>query len=229
MMRGHVCKRIAPADPEHHFHLLLQLIRPRPVALIDHVQLGDLHDASLERLDAVARFGHEDQHRCLGRGSNVELGLSDPDRLDQDAIESECLQDVGDFFGGGRETALRAARRHRANEDARVEAHRLHPNAVAEERTAGKGTGGIDSDHGDFEAALPVGTHQLFGEGALPGAGRAGDTDALRAALPDALVDFRQDALEPVALVLDQTDGARERSGVAARQSFEHRIESHTL
>jgi len=30
-------------------------------------------------------------------------------------------------------------------------------------------------------------------------------------------------------MVLDQTDRARERRGVAARQPFEHRVESHTL
>src|SRR5207249_9612789 len=150
----------------------------------------------------------------------VEVGRPPADWFNEDAIKSERVQDIGDLFGGGRETALRAARGHGANEDALVEAHRLHANAVAEERAAGKRTRRIDGDHGDLAAALPVGPHQLFGEGALPGSGRAGDADALRAALPNAFVNFRQYTFEPVALVLDQADGAGECRGVAARQSF---------
>src|SRR4029077_12076087 len=125
------------------------------------------------------------------------------------------------------ETALRAARGHGSNEHARIETHRFHADPVAEERAAREGTGGIDRDDRHLETALAIGADQLFGECALPRAGWPGDADAMGAALSDLPVQRREDALEPIALVLDQTDRTRERRGVAARQPFEHRVESH--
>ncbi len=149
--------------------------------------------------------------------------------LDQDALEAERLEHIRDLFRGGGETALRPSRGHRPDEHAGVEADRFHANPVAEQRAAGEGAGGIDRDNRHFETALAIGAHQLFGERALARAGRSGDADAMGASLPDLLVQRGQHALEAVALVLDQTDRTSERRGVAARQPFEHRIESHML
>ena len=78
MVRFHVHERIALPDAQHHLDLLAQLVRPRAIALVDHIQLGDLHHARFQRLDAVPGFRNEHEHRGLGRGGNVELRLPVP-------------------------------------------------------------------------------------------------------------------------------------------------------
>src|ERR1041384_5036860 len=227
MVRPHVRERVALPYAQHYLDLLAQFIRSRPIALVDHVELGDLHDARLQRLNPVARFGYEYQHRGFGGRGDVELGLADADRFDEDAVESGGLEHICDLFGGRGEPALRSPRGHRANEHAGIEAHRFHANPVAEQRAAGEGAGGIDGDDGYLETALAIGANQLLGESALPGAWWPGDADAMGTSLPDLPVQCRQHTLEPVALVLDQADCSGQRRGVAARQPLEHRVESH--
>jgi len=86
--------RIAPSNPQHHFHFLLQLISARTIALVDHIQLGDFHDSCLERLDAIARLGYEHQHRRLGGGGDVQFGLPHSDSLNEECIEPKGLEHV---------------------------------------------------------------------------------------------------------------------------------------
>src|SRR3546814_5158318 len=47
------------------------------------------------------------------------------------------------------EAAQRSARRHRPDEDAGIERHRLHADAIAEERASGERRRRIDRDHAD--------------------------------------------------------------------------------
>ena len=229
MVRPHVRKRIPPPYAEHHFYLLFQLVRAGPVALIDHIQVRNFHYPRFQGLDAVARFWNEDQDGRFRRGRHIELGLTHADRFDENTIEAERLEDVGDFLGRRREAALGAPGGHRTDEHPRIETDGLHANAVAEERAPGKGTGRIDGDHADLEAALAIGTDELFGERALARARRSRYPDALSVSLTDPGMQLRQDAFKPFALILDETDGAGQRGRVAARQSLEHRIDAHML
>src|SRR5207249_50889 len=137
-------------------------------------------------------------------------------RFDQDAVEPERVEDIGDLFGGGCEATLRPAGRHRSNEDAWIEADRFHPDAIAEQCASGKGARRVHGDHSDLQAVLAIRPHQLLGERALAGARGARDADALRAPLAKPLVDRRQDTLEALALILDEADRARERRRVAS-------------
>ncbi len=70
---------------------------------------------------------------------------------------------------------------------------------------------------------------QLLGEGTLAGARRAGEADAPRAPTAHAAVDVREYLLVPVALVLDQTDRAGQRDGVAAREAIQDLRSPHGL
>src|SRR5438105_10680364 len=180
-----VRKRIPPPYAEHHFYLLFQLVRAGPVALIDHIQVRNFHYPRFQGLDAVARFWNEDQDCRFGGGRHVELGLTHSDGFDENAIEAERLEDVGDLFGRRREATLGAPGRHRANEHARIETDGFHPNAIAQQRAAGKRTRRIDGDHADLEAAFAIGADQLFGERALSRARRSRDPDALGLSLAD--------------------------------------------
>src|SRR6185503_21255791 len=101
-------------------------------------------------------------------------------------------EDVGDLLGRGGEPALGAPRRHGSNEDPGIEADGLHPDPVAEQRAARKRAGGIDGDDTDLEAALAIGTHELFREGTLARPGRSRDAIALRVAFPDLAIQLGQ-------------------------------------
>ena len=104
-MLRHMPERIAAPQAEHHLDLLPESVSAGTVTFVDHVDVGDLHHACLERLDAIARLRHQDQHRRLGGTGDVELRLSDPHGLDQDALEPKRLEQISHFLGRGREAA----------------------------------------------------------------------------------------------------------------------------
>ncbi|OLD02406.1 MAG: hypothetical protein AUI99_06075 [Gemmatimonadetes bacterium 13_1_40CM_3_69_22] len=227
VVRGNVPKRIAAPDPQHHFDLLSQLVGAGTIALVDHVNVGDLHDTRLQRLNAVSRFGDERQHRRLGGARHVQLGLPDAHGLDQDALEPEGLQQVGHLRRRGGEAAVRAAGRHRADEDARIQAGGLHADAVAQQGATGEGTRGIDRHHADPESLRAKLLDQPLGERALARTGRPGNADAPCPALAEAGVHVGQQALEAVALVLDEANRARQRGRLAPFQALDDVLDAH--
>src|SRR3989442_11605702 len=81
MVWGDMTERIPPPDPEHDLDLLSKLVRARPVALVHHVNVRDLHDPGFQRLNPVARFGHQHEHGRLGAARDVELRLPRPPSL----------------------------------------------------------------------------------------------------------------------------------------------------
>ena len=82
--------------------------------------------------------------------------LADADGLDENSINAERVEHVGDFARRGGEPAERAARGHRPNEHAGVERDRLHADPVAEQRAAGERRRRIDRDDADREPRLAV-------------------------------------------------------------------------
>ena len=53
------------------------------VGLVDHVDVGDLHDPRLQRLHIVARAGHDDDDRDVRGADDLDLVLPDADGLDE--------------------------------------------------------------------------------------------------------------------------------------------------
>ncbi len=182
VMRRHVAVRVPPPDAERHLDLVPQLIGARPVGLVHDEDVRGFHDAGLERLDAVARLGHQDQHGRVSHARDVELGLADADRLHHDPVEAGGVEEVGDFTGAGGESAERAAAGHRADVDALVQRDGFHADAVAEEGAAGKRAGRIHRDDTDAEARRAVGEHQALDQGGLPRPG--GPVTPMRRARP---------------------------------------------
>src|SRR6266566_2749397 len=125
------------------------------------------------------------------------------------------------------DSAVRAAGGHGPDEHPRVEAGRLHPDAVAQQRPAGEGTGGIDRDdaHPELPGAEPL--DQPLGERALARAGRSRDADAPRRAPAQAGMHVRQQALEPIALVLDEADRAGQRRRLPSLQPLDDAFDAH--
>src|SRR5882672_6333898 len=222
-----VAKRIPPPDAEHYLDLLTELVRARTVALVHHVDVGDLHYPGLQRLNPVARFGHQYEDRRLGGARDVELRLPDAHRLYQHALEAERLEQIGDFLRRRGEPPLRPPRRHRPDEHAGVEAYRFHPDPVAEQRAPRERAGGIHGHDADGETLRAEPLDQRFGEGALAGARGTGDADAPRTAAPEQGVRVRQHPLEPVALVLDQGDGAGQGGGLTPGEPLQNPLGRH--
>src|SRR4029077_2618490 len=88
-------------------------------------------------------------HRGVGLADDVELGLADPDRLDDDPGEAAGVHQLDHVTGGPGEPAEAAPRGHAPDEHVGVERVRLHADAVAQDRAAGEGARGIHRDHPD--------------------------------------------------------------------------------
>ena len=101
-------------------------------ALLTHDHVGDLHHARLQRLDRVARAGHQRQHDRVGVVDDVDLALADADGLEQDVVLARGVHQQRRLQRRLGEAAERAAGRHRADEDARVEEVVGEPDPVAE-------------------------------------------------------------------------------------------------
>ena len=193
-----------------------------PIRLVHDEDVGDFHDAGLERLHVVAGAGHERDDRHVGRADDVDLVLADADRFDDDDVLAGGVEDERRVAGRAREAAQMPARRHAADEHAFVGRVRLHAQPIAEHGAAAERARGIDGDDADRQrdGARPVSDFgdQPIDERALARAGRAGDADEIRAA---GVAENRADQVGARRiLVLDQGN----RAGHRARVAGEHAV-----
>ena len=142
------------------------------VGLVDDEDVGDLHDAGLERLHLVAGAGHQRDDRDVGGADDVHFVLADADRLDDDDVLAGGVEDERGVAGGARQAAEVAARRHAADEHAGVGGVRLHAHAIAEHGAAAERAGRIDGDRrrrvgrrGRSSAIEPIDQRALAGAG----------------------------------------------------------------
>ena len=126
------------------------------VRLVDHEDVGDLHDAGLERLHLVAGAGHQRDDRDVGGADDVDFVLADADGLDDDDVLAGRVEHERRVAGRARQAAQVSARRHAADEHAFVGGVRLHPQAIAEHGAARERARRIDRDdarRSDVESA----------------------------------------------------------------------------
>ena len=140
---------------EHRPQLRRRPLRAGLVALVDDDEVGDLEQARLDRLDLVAHLGRLEDDGRVGRGRDLDLALPGPDGLDEDEVEARRVEDGRGGRRGRGETAGVAARRHRADEHVAVARVGLHPDAVAEQRTAGDRARRVDGDDRHRATGLP--------------------------------------------------------------------------
>ena len=146
------------------------------IGLGDQGDVGDLDDAGLHELQAVAGAGLDREHHRVGELGDLGLRLADAHGLDQDDVVERAHQHGG---GGAQvgEAAQPVARGHRADEHAGIVGVDVDPGAVAEQRTAGAARGRVDRDHGHGPAALAPGADEGRDQGRLADARRAGEPD----------------------------------------------------
>ena len=169
---------------QHRFDRCHRPVRPFPVCLIDDENVRDLHDAGLQRLDLVAAPGHDRDDRHVRGADDVDFVLTDADRFDQHDVFAGGIEDDGDLTGGAGKTTEIAPGCHAADENVCVTGVRLHPDAVAENRTAAERARRIHRDHSDRPAALADFADHAIDQRALACAWRSGDTDQIRAPAP---------------------------------------------
>ena len=99
VMRGHILQRRAGAQTQHELQVVAQLVRAGTVGFVDDEQIGDFHQSGFQRLNRIAGFRNENDHTRIGGARDIELRLTHANRLDQDAIEPERVEDVGDLAG----------------------------------------------------------------------------------------------------------------------------------
>ena len=93
--------------------------------------------------------GIRTQHDGVRVVDHVDLGLADADRLEEDVVLAGGVHQQRRLQRRLREPAERAARRHRADEDAGVEEVLGQADAVAEQRAAAERRGRVDREHRD--------------------------------------------------------------------------------
>ena len=81
-----------------------------PIRLVHDEDVGDLRDASLERLHGVATAGDERDDRQIGGADDVDFVLADADGLDDDDRLAGRVEDDRRVAGRARQAAEMAAR-----------------------------------------------------------------------------------------------------------------------
>ncbi len=154
-----------------------QLVGARAIGLGDGEDVGDLHQARLDRLHPVAAAGHQRQHDRLGERLHLDLVLARADGLHQHHVEARRVEHQHRVGGGLGEAAQVAAAGHRADEHARVEEVVGQPDPIAQHRAAREGAGGVDADDAHALAVGAQVAHQGADQRALAHARGAGDAD----------------------------------------------------
>src|SRR5262249_55007058 len=204
------------------------------IGLVDHEDVGNLHDARLERLHFVAGARHQRDDRDIGGPDDIDFVLPYADRLDDDQFSAGAVEHERGVAGGAGEAAKVTARPHAPDEAAAVLGVRLHAQAIAKPGAAAERARRIDGNHPD-EALFftDPGFSHGFGsirtlsasralrslrskscdkpihERALARARRAGNADQVRAA--GAAEDRSHEIGALRILVLDQRDGPGDR------------------
>src|SRR6185369_4409371 len=80
---------------EFQFHAL----RAGTIGLVDHEDIGDLHDSGLDRLHIVTHARDKHHYGYLRDGSNLDFVLPDADRLDDDVIPASRVHQARQIGG----------------------------------------------------------------------------------------------------------------------------------
>ena len=132
---------------------LLHAVGAGLVGLVDHEDVGDLHDAGLDGLDVVAHAGDQHDHGHLRQDGDFDFVLPHAHGFDDDVVSAGGVHQARQVGGGAGQAADGAARGHGADEDAGIGVVLLHADAVAQDGAAGDAAAGV---HGEDRDGLPL-------------------------------------------------------------------------
>ncbi len=210
-------------EPDDRANLVQHRLRGRMIHLVDGDHVRDLHDPGFQGLHGVPRAGHEnEQHRVRDPG-HLDLALPGTDRLHEDYVLAERVQEQDGLERRLRKAAQVPSRAHGADVHARIREVVREPDAIAEKRAAREGTGGVDRDDADraVQSAQVLderGDQRRFSHARRP---CHADDDGV----PGLRIELLHDRIRERVPVLDQGDRPRERATIArpyaTRQLFE--------
>ena len=144
-----------PAEGLHVAQVAGHLLGAVTVGLVHHEDVGDLQDARLRGLDAVAHAGREQHQGGVGQLHDLDLGLADADGLDEHHVAADRVEHAQRLRRRRRQPAEVAAGGHRADEHSRIGRVLLHPDPVTEQRAPGERRGRVDRQHPDPLTGCP--------------------------------------------------------------------------
>ena len=183
------------------------------VGFVDNEDVGDLEDAGLDHLHAVAEVRGQDDDGGVGDGGHLELGLTHADRFQDHLVEAECSQQPDRLTRRQGQPAEVTPRTHAANEDLSVQRMALHADAVTENGPARERRVGVGGEHRDGFLFAPKVGHHRVDQRRFSSARRAGETGHARRAgvAAQRFFEVAHRGVTP----LDQSDGSREGTHVA--------------
>ncbi len=166
----------------HGPHLFFHPVGAVAIALVDHENIGNLHDAGLDALHIVAHSGNQHNDGYVGQAHDIDFILADAHGLQQQPMLAAGLDHGGNIRRATGEAAQRASGRHAAHVKAGIGIVLLHPDAISQDGSAGVGAGGVDGNHSDGRLLRAIPASKPIDQRALTGARRAGHADAHRGA-----------------------------------------------
>ena len=196
---------------------MLDAVGSFTVGFVHDEDVGDFHEAGLEALDVVTHAGDEDDESDVGEAGDLDFILADADGFDEEHVFAAGFEDESDVRGGKGESAERAAGGHGAGVEAGVAGMLAQADAVAEKGAAGEGARWVDGDKANGLVGMAEVLSEAVDEGALAGAGRAGDADA------EGVAGMRETGGKQGGgfgrVIFDEGDGAGEGAGVALAEA----------
>src|SRR5215471_20047878 len=155
--------------------LFFEAVGAFAVGFVEDENVADFHQAGFHVLDIIAKTGDENDEDTIGEADDVHFVLADSDGFDEDLVLACGVEKERDFGCGTGEAAEESARGHGANENAVIACVTLHADAIAENGPSCVRAGGIDRYDADALVLFAVVRGEAIDEGALAGAGSAGD------------------------------------------------------
>jgi hypothetical protein len=160
----------------------LHLFDSGPVALIDDKDVPDFHDAGLEGLNVITHPGNQHDNGDIGELDDIDFVLPDSDGLDENGVSSRRVKNANNVCCGSGEPPQGTARGHASNKDSGIRRKRIHPDAIAEDRTSCEGAAWVYCDDSYLGIVLPVRRGEAVHERAFTRAGTSRYTDGSRVA-----------------------------------------------
>ena len=200
------------------FHRGDEPIGALAIRLVHHENVGNFHDAGLERLHFVAGPGDERHDRNIRCPNDVHLVLAHADRFDDDDVLAGRVEDQRRVACRARQPSQLSTRRHAPDEDSIVARVRLHPQPVAKNRATRERARRIDGDDADSRRAIANVRHEPIDQRTFSGPGIPGDTDDLAASAGSQQLQGRAAGRSPI---LDQGDEPRRLRASLSEAAFE--------
>ena len=209
-------------EGENRAHLVQHRLRRGVIHLVDRDHVGDLHDARLQRLHAVARPGHQHEHDGVGDPHHLDLALAGADGLDENELLPRGVEHEQRLQRRLREAAEMAASAHRPDEHLGIGEVVGEPDAIAEQGAVRERRRRIDGDDSDGSLLAAHVAHEPGDQRRLSDSRWPRDPDCIR--VSRLRIEVTHDVVGEGVTVLDERDRTRQRAFVARAHTFRERL-----